>query len=101
MVLDRCLKNKGNDTQLLIKWAGWPAELSTWEDEDLLGSQLSKATACGQAVIQGKGNVTKQTDGAVVQEQKPADSKAKERKRRPTRTNKPNVRVAGPEWLRG
>lgn len=47
-------------SQLLIKWAGWPSELATWEDEDQLRHLLPSATAYGQAVIQGGGNVMNQ-----------------------------------------
>ena len=58
-ILDRRLKNKGRRTvsQLLIKWAGWPPELTTWEDEDQVCHLLPAATACVQAVSQGGKNV--------------------------------------------
>ena len=60
-ILDRRLKNKGRRTvsQLLIKWAGWPPELTTWEDEDQVCHLLPAATACVQAVSQGGKNITR------------------------------------------
>ena len=48
-VLDTRLKNKGRRviSQVLIKWKGWPPELSTWEDEDQVRHLLPTATTCG------------------------------------------------------
>ena len=59
MILDQRLKTKVKlaITQLLVKWSGVPAELATWEDEDLVQRCLHPAMACGQAVIQDGGNV--------------------------------------------
>jgi hypothetical protein len=84
MILDRRLKNVGKQTiwQVLVKWLGWPAELATREEEDEILPRLGVATACGQAIIQGQGNVTTK----MLQ--------------KPKRVRKPNVRVNGPEWVR-
>jgi hypothetical protein len=40
--------------------AGWPSELATWVDEDQVRHLLPSATAYGQVVIQGGGNVMNQ-----------------------------------------
>jgi hypothetical protein len=112
MIIDRRLKNIGKRTiwQVPVKWRGWPAELATWEDEDLLLSRLKNATACGQAVIQEQGNVTNNGtaggDGVATEaaagnipdeEMKSEEEKAN----RPKRALKPNVKLSGPEWVRG
>jgi hypothetical protein len=116
MILDRRLKNVGKRTiwQVLVKWLGWPAELATWEEEDEILPKLEAATACGQAVIQGQGNVTAKSGRDAESEDveagvKPGleiadDLETKEMKtkmlQKPKRVRKPNVRVNGPEWVR-
>lgn len=57
LVLDRRLKirNKRAVQQILIKWKGWPPELSTWEDGDEVRPLLSSTTSCGQVVFQVRG----------------------------------------------
>jgi hypothetical protein len=116
MILDRRLKNVGKRTiwQVLVKWLGWPAELATWEEEDEILPRLGVATACGQAIIQGQGNVTTKSwkdaepedMGAVVEPglEIADDLRTKKMKakmlQKPKRVRKPNVRVNGPEWVR-
>jgi hypothetical protein len=46
-------------SQLLIKWSNWPVSLSTWEDEEAIKQQFSKAPAWGQAVVKEGGNVSR------------------------------------------
>jgi len=86
-VLDRRLHTKKNRavTQLLIKWQGWLPKLATWEDEDIILPRLSAARACGQAVIQERGNVM--VPGANTG------------RCRTERIKKPSTIVSGPEWL--
>lgn len=59
-MLDSRLKSKGRRiiNQVLIKWVGCPAELATWEDEDQVRHMLPAGTACRQAVIEERGDVT-------------------------------------------
>jgi hypothetical protein len=98
----------------LVKWLGWPAELATREEEDEILPRLGVATACGQAIIQGQGNVTTKSGKDTEPEDMEAvvepgleiadDLRTKEMKakmlQKPKRVSKPNVRVNGPEWVR-
>lgn len=92
LVLDCRLKTKNKRVvpQLLIKWAGCPAEMASWEDEDRIQSILKATTACGQAVIQGGGDVT--TTAAAASSASSSE--------RPKRASRPSTRVFGPEWAR-
>lgn len=89
MILDRRLKNIGKRAvwQVLVKWQGWPAELATWVEEDII------STACGQAVFQDEGNV-RNSDGEDVNFEEEGDG----RKLNTKRVRRPNVLLAGPEW---
>lgn len=98
MVLDRRLKTKGHRviTQLLIKWAGCPVEMTTWEDEDLIKHQLPAETAWGQAVFEERGDVTGQAGTSVEGGKEVSVTGASQG--RPERRKKPNVLLSGPEW---
>lgn len=65
--------------QVLIKWSNWPKEMATWEDILPLQQQFPCAPAWGQAGSEEEGNV-----GPSL----------------PSRPKKPNVRLAGNEWIR-
>jgi hypothetical protein len=84
---------------VLVKWNNLPKELSTWEDFEALKQEFPRATAWGQAVLQGRGNVSSspplyaddpvdhaEGEGAMGQ---PIATK------RPKRANK---RYTGKEW---
>jgi hypothetical protein len=74
--------------QVLVKWTGWPLELSTWEIETALKQMYPSAPACGQAASQGRGNVTTASE-EQLQAQDPVTEK---------RPRKANPRMTGPEW---
>jgi hypothetical protein len=44
--------------QVLVKWSSWPESLATWEDFEALKQRFPHASAWGQAVANGGGNVT-------------------------------------------
>jgi len=89
LVLDRRLRTKNNCviSQLLIKWSHLPPELATLEDEDSIQPQLPTATACGQAMFQGREDVTK-SPGRLH-----ADDQGQEI-RHGTRVRKPNTFIS-------
>lgn len=59
-VLDRRLVKKGNTAvpQALIKWAGVPADMATWEDWEVLKVKFPSVLAWGQASSSPGGSVT-------------------------------------------
>jgi hypothetical protein len=74
--------------QVLVKWTGWPLELSTWENETALKQMYPSVPAWGQAASQGRGNVTTASE-EQLQAQDPVTEK---------RPRKANPRMIGPEW---
>lgn len=66
--------------QVQVRWSSLLDSMATWEDLEALQQQFLLAPAWGQAGSQGEGDVS--TSGP----------------RRSKRPNKPNPRVAGPEW---
>ncbi|CAN6166876.1 unnamed protein product [Urochloa humidicola] len=96
-VLQRRMVSCGNSSspQVLIKWSGWPAEMSTWEALDDLKRRFPRAPAWGQAGFKGRGSVSNHQSAVK-------DTLQKEDSPGPAiqpRTRKPNVRLSGPEWL--
>jgi hypothetical protein len=59
-VLDSRTMQRGSSIvqQVLVKWNNLPADLATWEDYEALRQEFPRATAWGQAVFQGRGNVS-------------------------------------------
>jgi hypothetical protein len=93
MVLDRRAITRNNRVyhQLLIKWVESSDELATWEDEDDLLRQFPEFTAWGQAIADGRSDVTVRS----VDKLPNLKSLKLKRKRRPT------TRYAGLEWVTG
>jgi len=87
MVLDRRVHNKAHRTsyQLLIKWKNSPAELATWEEDEII-RLFPEFMAWGQAVANGGGN--------VIVCKVPASPEGKRSKR----ARKPNPKFHGPSW---
>lgn len=54
-ILDRRLVRKGSAavTQILIKWAGLPTEMATWEDYNVLRTKFPASTIWGPAGSSG------------------------------------------------
>ncbi|KAK3136416.1 hypothetical protein QOZ80_5BG0433940 [Eleusine coracana subsp. coracana] len=73
-----------------IKWSGEPVELSTWENLEELQHRFPSAPAWGHAGSQGGENVSTSTGKATSKGSKRAVS---------LRAKRPNVRLAGPEWV--
>jgi hypothetical protein len=69
--------------QVLVKWNNLPSALATWEDFEAVRQEFPRATAWGQAVSQGGGNVSHRHDQA----QEEGVSKCRPRERRPTKPN--------------
>jgi len=84
MVLDRRVHNKAHRTsyQLLIKWKNSPAELATWEEDEII-RLFPEFMAWGQAVANGGGN--------VIVRKVPASPEGKRSKR----ARKPNPKFHG------
>lgn len=59
-VLQRRLRQQGpvSVSQVLVQWSGQPESLATWEDFDELKQRFPRSPAWGQAVAQGRGNVS-------------------------------------------
>jgi hypothetical protein len=57
---------RGHSTiqQVLVKWNNLPASLATWEDYEALRQEFPRATAWGQAVLQGQGGVSSPSEQA-------------------------------------
>ncbi|XP_066316700.1 uncharacterized protein [Miscanthus floridulus] len=82
----------GSVEQVLIRWSGWDREMAAWENAAHLRQAYPRATAWGQAGSQAPGNV-------IIQ---PTTSEAAEDDHGPragSRTRRPNVRLAGSEWV--
>jgi hypothetical protein len=60
LILERCLAKKENAaiTQVLVKWTQLPAEMSIWEDYQVLKTQFPDALAWGHAASSAGGIVT-------------------------------------------
>jgi hypothetical protein len=81
--------------QVLVKWSSWPESLATWEDFEALKQRFPHASAWGQAVANGGGNVTiTATDTEEVAPTGEAGSS-----RASCRLKRPNVKVTDPEWV--
>jgi len=82
----------GRKAQVQVQWSD-PAVLDiTWENEDELRQRFPDATAWGQAISQGEGDVRAQPtteDG---------DTDVAIRRARPKRFIQPNRRFLGPDW---
>jgi len=82
----------GSVEQVLIRWSGWDREMAAWENATHLRQAYPRAPARGQAGSQAPGNV-------IIQ---PTTSEAAEDDHGPragSRTQRPNVRLAGSEWV--
>ena len=78
--------------QVLVKWNNLPSALATWEDFEAIRQEFPRATAWGQAVSQGGGDVSHRHDPAQEED---GVSRDRPRGRRP---KKPNPRVYGEQW---
>jgi hypothetical protein len=91
-VLKHRMVTRGNSEilQVLVHWSGLPLSLATWEDAEALKQRFPLAPAWGQAGSQDRGIVTSTgtTCGPDVGDPTTA------------RGRRPNLRVAGPEWVR-
>ena len=77
--------------QVLVKWNNLPSALATSEDFEAVRQEYPRATAWGQAVFQGGGDVSHRS--STAQDGAPGD---RPRGRRP---RKPNPRVVGEQWV--
>ncbi|VAI09232.1 unnamed protein product [Triticum turgidum subsp. durum] len=106
-VLQRRFRQEGHSAvpQGLIQWSGQSEDLATWEDLDELKQRFPRATAWGQAVLQGRGNVSNRSIKSTAKDDTSqvrndhvnhssfvADSGPSKRIRRPS------TRYAGKEW---
>lgn len=88
--------------QGLIRWSSLPSSLATWENLEALRQQFPLAPAWGQAGAHGGGDVSNtkgKTDDPIQQESPPREDAEKNQDKRPKRMLKPNVKLAGPEWV--
>ncbi|CAD6238507.1 unnamed protein product [Miscanthus lutarioriparius] len=77
--------------QVLVKWNNLPSALATWEDFEAVRQEYPRATAWGQAVFQGGGDVSHRSNSA--QDGAPGSRPGGRRPR------KPNPRVTGDQWI--
>jgi hypothetical protein len=85
---------RGHSTiqQVLVKWNNLPASLATWEDYEALRQEFPRATAWGQAVLQGQGGVSSPS--------KQASTSAAEGRPTTPRVRRPNTKYAGVDRAR-
>ena len=77
---------------VLVKWNNLPSALVTWEDFEAIRQEFPRATAWGQAVSKGGGDVSHRHDPAQEEDEV---FRVQPRERRP---KKPNPRVYGEQW---
>jgi len=83
-------------SQVLVKWNNLPPELATWEDYEALRQEFPRATAWGQAVSKGGGDVSRRP--AVTTEKRTEDGEGPQVRPRSPRQRKPNPRFIGEQW---
>jgi hypothetical protein len=96
-VLDSRLTRRGNKTvqQVLIRWTNSPRSLATWEDKQAIRQRFPLASAWGQAVFEGGGDVSStkgDQDGQEVPNEKAKTEAGRKRERRP------NPKYIGGQW---
>ena len=79
----------GTVEQVLVRWSGWDRDMATWENAAHLRQSFPRAPAWGQAGSQAPGNVSIRPDTGEVLHGPRAGS----------RIRRPNMRVAGSEWM--
>jgi len=91
-ILQSRMVRRGSDQvqQVLVKWNNLSAELATWEDYEALRQEYPRATAWGQAVFQGEGNVSNSPTA-----QSGGDDEGRPKSLRP---KKANLKYSGREW---
>jgi hypothetical protein len=93
-VLQRCVipTATGSVEQGLILWSGWPSEMATWENLLQLRQAFPRAPAWGQAGTKAPGSVTSPSTTTISEN-------AAHGPRVGSRNRRPNVRLAGAEWM--
>lgn len=93
-ILQRRLRQEGSRAvpQGLVQWSNQTEALATWEDLEELRQRFPRAPAWGQAVFQGRGNVS--TSLTVTRETSPAHAEEEPAKR----YRQPAKRYASEEW---
>lgn len=96
-VLQRRIRQHGLRTviQVLVQWSGCTEEMATWEDLDSLRQQFPRASAWGQADIQGGRIVNDPAPSSVIDNQQGAKEDGRAESLRPRRITRP------PGWLAG
>jgi hypothetical protein len=88
--------------QVLIKWNNLPSTLATWEDYEAFRQEFPRATAWGQAVIQGRRDVSSANseEQAAALVDGPISARAAISSSQPSgsRPRKANSRYVGDEW---
>ena len=82
----------GSVEQGLILWSGWPSGMVTWENLLQLRQAFPRAPAWGQAGFQGPGDVSGPSTVETSEE-------AAQVPRTGKRVRRPNVCLAGTDWL--
>jgi hypothetical protein len=101
-VLQQRLRRHGDKmiVQALVRWSGTSSSTTSWEDLEELRHRFPSATAWGQAVFQGRGNVTSgTTDDEQEQVSKVVGSVLSTAQQRPVRVTRPNPKYKGGNWV--
>jgi hypothetical protein len=99
-ILQTRLVQRGHNQvqQVLVKWNNLSSELATWEDFEALKQEFPRAIAWGQALPQGRGNVSSSPPIYADEPEKHEEEEAMGRPKMEKRPRRANPKYTGVEW---